>query len=193
MSGKGISRNDPCPCGSGKKFKNCCIHKGIDWQARQVAGPRKLLPAVAPRPRHASPPGFVALGPFRVVDLRLKEIAQAAPGDAVWKSLVERLSDATPEAERFAAYRAVREASVLPEDAALFLFGHAVQWITSDEDDLDRHTAATLRRHGLDDLADLYTQDRLGHDRRYERGRQFFFGPPDEELAARLREMGIIE
>ncbi|MEG1499708.1 MAG: SEC-C metal-binding domain-containing protein, partial [Clostridia bacterium] len=21
---KGINRNDPCPCGSGKKFKNCC-------------------------------------------------------------------------------------------------------------------------------------------------------------------------
>ena len=22
-----IGRNDPCPCGSGKKFKNCCINK----------------------------------------------------------------------------------------------------------------------------------------------------------------------
>ena len=22
-------RNDPCPCGSGKKFKNCCIGKPI--------------------------------------------------------------------------------------------------------------------------------------------------------------------
>ena len=22
-----INRNDPCPCGSGKKFKNCCIDK----------------------------------------------------------------------------------------------------------------------------------------------------------------------
>jgi hypothetical protein len=24
-----VGRNDPCPCGSGKKFKKCCIHKGI--------------------------------------------------------------------------------------------------------------------------------------------------------------------
>lgn len=24
-----IGRNDPCPCGSGKKFKKCCIDKGI--------------------------------------------------------------------------------------------------------------------------------------------------------------------
>lgn len=22
-----VGRNDPCPCGSGKKFKNCCINK----------------------------------------------------------------------------------------------------------------------------------------------------------------------
>lgn len=26
---KKIGRNDPCPCGSGKKFKKCCIDKGI--------------------------------------------------------------------------------------------------------------------------------------------------------------------
>jgi uncharacterized protein YecA (UPF0149 family) len=22
-----VGRNDPCPCGSGKKFKKCCLHK----------------------------------------------------------------------------------------------------------------------------------------------------------------------
>jgi len=27
--GKKVGRNDPCPCGSGKKFKQCCIGKGI--------------------------------------------------------------------------------------------------------------------------------------------------------------------
>ena len=26
-SGK-IGRNDPCPCGSGKKYKRCCLAKG---------------------------------------------------------------------------------------------------------------------------------------------------------------------
>jgi hypothetical protein len=178
MSGKGISRNDPCPCGSGRKFKHCCIGKGIDWQARRPAGTR-MFQAAAPRPRAAPPPGFAVLGPFQVVDDRLKEAARAAPADAAWKPLVEGLSDATPEAERFAAYRAVREAGVLPEDAAFFLFGHAVQWLPS-EDDLDRHTVAALRRFGVADLAELYVNNRLGYDRRHERGRQFFFGPPDE-------------
>ena len=23
-----VGRNDPCPCGSGKKYKDCCISKG---------------------------------------------------------------------------------------------------------------------------------------------------------------------
>lgn len=23
-----VGRNDACPCGSGRKFKNCCLHKG---------------------------------------------------------------------------------------------------------------------------------------------------------------------
>ncbi len=28
--GKKIGRNDPCPCGSGKKYKNCCMRKQAD-------------------------------------------------------------------------------------------------------------------------------------------------------------------
>jgi hypothetical protein len=193
MSGKGISRNDPCPCGSGKKFKHCCLSKGIDWQARQPAIQRNRLPAARPRTRSSPPSGLAALGPFRVVDARLKEIARSAHGEAGWKPLVERLSDTTPDAERLATYRAVRDAAVLPADAAFFLFGHAIQWMPSNEDDLDRHTEAVLRGNGLNDLADLYAQNRLEYDRRHERGRQFFFGPPEEELAARLREDGVID
>jgi preprotein translocase subunit SecA len=26
--GQRVGRNDPCPCGSGKKYKNCCLRKG---------------------------------------------------------------------------------------------------------------------------------------------------------------------
>jgi hypothetical protein len=28
---KKISRNAPCPCGSGKKYKQCCLRKDFDW------------------------------------------------------------------------------------------------------------------------------------------------------------------
>ena len=36
--------------------------------------------------------------------------------------------------------------------------------------------------------SDLHLYNRLEYDRRYERGRQFFFGPPDEEYAKVLRD-----
>ena len=26
-AGDEVGRNDPCPCGSGKKFKKCCMRK----------------------------------------------------------------------------------------------------------------------------------------------------------------------
>ena len=34
-----IGRNDPCPCGSGKKYKNCCLRKetmGIPDRIKQA-------------------------------------------------------------------------------------------------------------------------------------------------------------
>ena len=31
MPKKRIPRNAPCPCGSGKKYKNCCYEKGFQW------------------------------------------------------------------------------------------------------------------------------------------------------------------
>lgn len=39
MAGKKkIGRNDPCPCGSGRKYKNCCVSKAgsispVGWVA----------------------------------------------------------------------------------------------------------------------------------------------------------------
>ena len=29
LSQQSVGRNDPCPCGSGKKFKKCCMGKGL--------------------------------------------------------------------------------------------------------------------------------------------------------------------
>src|ERR1700733_13434087 len=193
MSANKISRNDPCPCGSGKKFKNCCISKGIDWEVQQPSRPAKLL-SVAPQPRAVPPPpALFLLGPFAVVDAKLKEIAKGSSK----KEAVESLSTATPEGERIAAYRAIREAGILPHDVVGFLFAHAAQWLMlpdgTQEDDLDRHMVTMLRRFGADDLAEMYVSNRLEYDRRHERGRQFFYGPPPEELECRLREKGVID
>jgi hypothetical protein len=40
-----VGRNDPCPCGSGKKFKKCCLGKGEDELIARV-GTRSSVPAV---------------------------------------------------------------------------------------------------------------------------------------------------
>ena len=32
-----IGRNDPCPCGSGKKYKDCHIDKGDPWLRKMAA------------------------------------------------------------------------------------------------------------------------------------------------------------
>ncbi|UCB53650.1 MAG: SEC-C domain-containing protein [Candidatus Zixiibacteriota bacterium] len=28
-------RNDPCPCGSGEKYKRCCLDKNMDWSTQK--------------------------------------------------------------------------------------------------------------------------------------------------------------
>jgi SEC-C motif len=38
MSGERISRNAPCPCGSGKKYKHCCYRKGLEGEQPSQPG-----------------------------------------------------------------------------------------------------------------------------------------------------------
>ena len=57
----------------------------------------------------------------------------------------------------------------------------------------DAITAALFRAEGEAGLADLYLTDRRAFDRRLERGRQHFFGPPTGAHAAYLRSKGIID
>ena len=38
------SRNEPCPCGSGKKFKKCCYHKQFSFQENEDGSFDRLAP-----------------------------------------------------------------------------------------------------------------------------------------------------
>ena len=31
-----VGRNDPCPCGSGKKYKNCCMQKDLERERENM-------------------------------------------------------------------------------------------------------------------------------------------------------------
>ncbi len=44
-----VSRNDPCPCGSGKKYKKCCGVKEIEAKKPRLGGAR-VLPQVGKNP-----------------------------------------------------------------------------------------------------------------------------------------------
>ncbi len=57
----------------------------------------------------------------------------------------------------------------------------------------DAITAALFRAEGERGLAHLFLTDRRGFDRRLERGRQHFFGPPTGAHATYLRSKGIID
>ena len=57
----------------------------------------------------------------------------------------------------------------------------------------DAITAALFRAQGEAGLAHLYLTDRRAFDRRMERGRQHFFGPPSGAHAVYLRSKGIID
>ncbi len=42
-----VGRNDPCPCGSGRKYKNCCMRKESKGQPAKAPAPAQA--AAAPR------------------------------------------------------------------------------------------------------------------------------------------------
>jgi hypothetical protein len=54
-----VGRNDPCPCGSGKKYKLCCLAKD-EAKAREARGKETAeapVPTEAPKPRPSARPG----------------------------------------------------------------------------------------------------------------------------------------
>lgn len=40
-----VGRNDPCPCGSGKKYKNCCMKKDEESKKTYTAGGKRKFKA----------------------------------------------------------------------------------------------------------------------------------------------------
>jgi hypothetical protein len=45
-------RNDPCPCGSGKKYKKCCLPDDGRTELLSVTEPVTRLKGMEPRPEH---------------------------------------------------------------------------------------------------------------------------------------------
>ena len=44
MTRRKVSRNAPCPCGSGKKYKQCCIRKDFEWLEDDAGDVSRSIP-----------------------------------------------------------------------------------------------------------------------------------------------------
>jgi hypothetical protein len=56
-----VSRNDPCPCGSGLKYKKCCMDKKRQLNAKVITDPTKasgLMGRVKPVGAKPAPSAF---------------------------------------------------------------------------------------------------------------------------------------
>ena len=41
---KKVGRNEPCPCDSGRKYKNCCWNKEFDWVVDEHGDIHRMIP-----------------------------------------------------------------------------------------------------------------------------------------------------
>lgn len=76
-----VGRNDPCPCGSGKKYKQCC------WNKRLPLGKRKFKASV------------IKSGPLKQIpDLMERTFGDAVKGEGA-SMLKDSLSKFIPKAD----------------------------------------------------------------------------------------------
>jgi len=45
--GKKLSPNAACPCGSGEKYKHCCLSKGLEWRYNDAGELCRVMPLSA--------------------------------------------------------------------------------------------------------------------------------------------------
>jgi tetratricopeptide (TPR) repeat protein len=87
-----LGRNAPCPCGSGKKYKKCCLPLHQESSAQQLsAGPFTLEP------------GFTELDSLSNSVVDLIEEGRLDKAEAVCHELLSRYPDQIDGTERLAA------------------------------------------------------------------------------------------
>jgi len=79
MAQSRVSRNDPCPCGSGKKYKHCCLRKDITASSPRPAPSLTDLHG-RPKERPEYPIGTVAFyGPNDTITTKIAAAVITSP------------------------------------------------------------------------------------------------------------------
>lgn len=86
-----IKRNDPCPCGSGKKYKACCLKKEIQKKQKRFSA-QKLAPA-------ASPMANIFAQMHKEVETVKEQAMEAKKQALAEQEKEEKLAEETPSAE----------------------------------------------------------------------------------------------
>lgn len=154
-------RNDPCPCGSGKKYKKCCGLLGL--APAQGAGPAAVgapdRPHVGAGSLPGGPPaGFRSLFPDEFTLRRYRDFVDSLPEDAEAPSLMEFLGrpNAATEASRGLREAAQgREFSSMEEAQAFFDLQMARQNEAPRPDFMGLSSAQMRRILNAESLADL--------------------------------------
>ena len=105
--------------------------------------------------------------------LDLDDALEAELEDTEWEAKIAELDDATPMEQRVRLYQQIRDAGVLPDDAAFFLIAWAVESIAEDRVQELYSSQYAVRfeqlaeEHGLDeDMLAVMEQDELPEDYR---------------------------
>ncbi len=165
-----VGRNDPCPCGSGRKFKKCCL------DGRPAAPTPKASLEPLPRKNPSNPPGGGAAG-----TLQERMGARERCLESVLVVAVETQS--VPEAERLARFADLERQFGLPELKRCLeqILGRGRENFLSDESAIYRQYRKSFSRFGgsrrflnPDELDDLKAELSRLEIRRSGR----FGGPP---------------
>src|SRR5881628_488015 len=125
----------------------------------------------------------------RLAATRVVRDLGALPPDAILYLLAQPLLD-------LASDHLVRDRDLTARYEARFEVEGSEEWMAAMAEynrEADAITASLFRAQGEPGLMRLYLTDRRAFDRRVERGRQHFFGPPSGAHAAYLRSKGIID
>ena len=115
-------RNDPCPCGSGKKYKKCCLAKDQEASLKQtaviepppssVAAPRPVPSLAEQRPKPSRPPAPARAAKAPKSPRPLDPVTER--GDNLWREFESQNGE-----DRIAVFlKTLEDAEVMADDLA---------------------------------------------------------------------------
>ncbi len=114
-----LGKKDPCPCGSGKKYKRCCLEKDEAAGKSQLRAPQAARSPNAPAPPQTRTPSTSQ--------------EELTPDEKWWQDFAERCEEAKSGADALELLRlASAEGPPLDEDLLLDYLGLPIKRVAND-------------------------------------------------------------